>query len=42
VPGFYDAQVSSVQKLITGELGPHEVLTELADYYRENLAGVGG
>ncbi len=42
VPGFYDAQVSSVQKLITGELGPHEVLTELADYYEENLAGVGG
>ncbi|MFC6092253.1 ABC transporter substrate-binding protein [Saccharothrix lopnurensis] len=42
VPGFYDAQVTAVQKLITGELGPHEVLTELADYYRENLAGVGG
>ncbi|MFI9011060.1 ABC transporter substrate-binding protein [Actinosynnema sp. NPDC053489] len=40
-PGFYDAQVSSVQKLITGQLGPHEVLTELADYYRENTASVG-
>ncbi|MFD7658323.1 ABC transporter substrate-binding protein [Actinosynnema sp. NPDC059797] len=42
VPGFYDAQVTAVQKLITGELQPHEVLTELADYYEENLAGVGG
>lgn len=41
-PGFYDVQVSAVQKLITGELGPHEVLTELADYYREHLASVGG
>ncbi|MGM1062874.1 ABC transporter substrate-binding protein [Saccharothrix sp. Mg75] len=40
-PGFYDVQVSSVQKLITGQLGPHEVLTELADYYKENLASVG-
>ncbi|MFD1147543.1 ABC transporter substrate-binding protein [Saccharothrix hoggarensis] len=40
-PGFYDVQVSSVQKLITGQLGPHEVLTELSDYYKENLASVG-
>jgi raffinose/stachyose/melibiose transport system substrate-binding protein len=40
-PGFYDAQVSSVQKLITGQLGPHEVLTELGDYYKENTASVG-
>lgn len=40
-PGFYDVQVSAVQKLITGQAGPHEVLTELSDYYEENLAGVG-
>ncbi|QFZ20298.1 ABC transporter substrate-binding protein [Saccharothrix syringae] len=38
-PGFYDVQVSAVQKLITGDLGPHEVLTELGDYYRENRSG---
>ncbi|NUT46240.1 MAG: extracellular solute-binding protein [Saccharothrix sp.] len=40
-PGFYDAQVTSVQKLIAGQLGPHEVLTEMADYYKENTASVG-
>ncbi|MFJ6676945.1 ABC transporter substrate-binding protein [Actinosynnema sp. NPDC091369] len=40
-PGFYDAQVSSVQKVITGQIGAHEALTELADYYKENTASVG-
>jgi raffinose/stachyose/melibiose transport system substrate-binding protein len=40
-PGFYDAQVSSVQKVITGQIGAHEALTEMADYYKENTAGVG-
>ena len=39
-PGFYDAQVSSVQKVITGQIGAHEALTELADYYKENTASI--
>lgn len=41
VPGYYDIQVSAVQKLITGSATPHQVLDELAKPYQENLANVG-
>ncbi|MCO1576939.1 extracellular solute-binding protein [Crossiella sp. SN42] len=40
-PGYYDAMVSGTQKLITGAAPPHQVLTELAKPYQENLATVG-
>ncbi|MDT7787921.1 MAG: raffinose/stachyose/melibiose transport system substrate-binding protein [Pseudonocardiales bacterium] len=40
-PGFYDVQVSAVQKLITGAATPQQVLDELAKPYQENLANVG-
>ncbi|XVV00534.1 ABC transporter substrate-binding protein [Actinosynnema sp. CA-248983] len=42
VPGFYDVQVSAVQKLITGDADPREVLDELAGPYREHVASLGG
>ncbi|MGC7101638.1 extracellular solute-binding protein [Amycolatopsis lurida] len=41
-PGYYDVQVSAVQKLITGTATPHQVMDELAKPYQENLANVGG
>ncbi|CAM3311268.1 ABC transporter substrate-binding protein [Kibdelosporangium persicum] len=40
-PGYYDVQVSAVQKLITGTANPHQVMDELARPYQENLANVG-
>lgn len=40
-PGYYDVQVSAVQKLITGTATPRQVLDELAKPYQENLANVG-
>jgi raffinose/stachyose/melibiose transport system substrate-binding protein len=40
-PGYYDVQVSAVQKLITGTATPHQVMDELAKPYQENLANVG-
>jgi raffinose/stachyose/melibiose transport system substrate-binding protein len=40
-PGYYDVQVSAVQKLITGSAGAHDVLNEIAKPYEENLANVG-
>ena len=40
-PGYYDVQVSAVQKLITGTATPQQVLDELAGPYQENLANVG-
>jgi raffinose/stachyose/melibiose transport system substrate-binding protein len=40
-PGYYDVQVSAVQKLITGSATPAQVLDEIAKPYRENLANVG-
>jgi raffinose/stachyose/melibiose transport system substrate-binding protein len=40
-PGYYDVQVSAVQKLITGTATPRQALEELAKPYRENLANVG-
>jgi len=27
--------------VITGQIGAHEALTEMADYYKENTASVG-
>lgn len=40
-PGYYDVQVSAVQKLITGSAGAHDVLNEIAKPYEENLANLG-
>ncbi|MET0237603.1 MAG: extracellular solute-binding protein [Kibdelosporangium sp.] len=40
-PGYYDVQVSAVQKLITGSASPSQVLDEIAKPYQENLANVG-
>ncbi|SMD22352.1 extracellular solute-binding protein, partial [Kibdelosporangium aridum] len=40
-PGYYDVQVSAVQKLITGTATPHQVMDEIAKPYQENLANVG-
>jgi raffinose/stachyose/melibiose transport system substrate-binding protein len=40
-PGYYDVQVSAVQKLITGSATPSQVLDELAGPYQENLATLG-
>jgi raffinose/stachyose/melibiose transport system substrate-binding protein len=40
-PGYYDVQVSAVQKLITGSASPEQVLDEIAKPYQENLANVG-
>jgi raffinose/stachyose/melibiose transport system substrate-binding protein len=40
-PGYYDVQVSAVQKLITGSASPAQVLDEIAKPYQENLANLG-